>query len=191
MTKQPPNRRSPDDLANLITAGQQNSAATTTEERHFGIRIARDGKWHYLGTPINRPALPKLFATVLKKDDGGAFWLETPVEKGRIDVDDAPFVAIELTVEGKGRDTCLRFRTNLDDEFTAGPDHPIRVEIDPETEEPSPYILVRDNLEALIARPVFYELAELAEEVGDEDDLELQVWSEGIMFRLGSAAPGD
>ena len=87
MTKQPPNRRSPDDLANLITAGQQNSAATTTEERHFGIRIARDGKWHYLGTPINRPALPKLFATVLKKDDCGAFWLETPVEKGRIDVD--------------------------------------------------------------------------------------------------------
>ena len=87
MTKQPPNRRSPDDLANLITAGQPNSAATTTEERHFGIRIARDGKWHYLGTTINRPALPKLFATVLKKDDGGAFWLETPVEKGRIDVD--------------------------------------------------------------------------------------------------------
>ena len=146
MTKQPPNRRSPDDLANLITAGQPNSAATTTEERHFGIRIARDGKWHYLGTPINRPALPKLFATVLKKDDGGAFWLETPVEKGRIDVDDAPFVAVELTVEGEGRDTCLRFRTNLDDEFTAGPDHPIRVEIDPKTEEPSPYILVRTIL---------------------------------------------
>ncbi|MEC7395884.1 MAG: DUF1285 domain-containing protein, partial [Pseudomonadota bacterium] len=96
-----------------------------------------------------------------------------------------------LTVEGEGRDTCLRFRTNLDDEFTAGPDHPIRIEIDPQTKEPSPYILVRDNLEALIARPVFYELAELAEEVGDEDELELQVWSEGVMFRLGSAAPGE
>ena len=85
----------------------------------------------------------------------------------------------------------LHFRTNLDDEFTAGPDHPIRVEIHPDTEEPSPYFLVRDNLEALITRPVFYELAELAEEVGNEENLELQVWSEGVMFRLGFAGLGD
>ena len=189
MTKQPPNRHSPDDLAKLIATGQR--SVTSGDEQHFGIRIARNGQWYYLGTPINRPALPKLFATVLKRDDAGIFWLETPVEKGQIDVDDAPFVAVELTVEGKGQNMRLHFRTNLDDEFTAGPDHPIRVEIHPDTEEPSPYILVRDNLEALITRPVFYELAELAEEVGDEENLELQVWSEGVMFRLGFAGLGD
>ena len=189
MTKQPQNRPSPDELAKSIATG--GASVTSVDERHFGIRIARDGTWHYLGTPINRPALPKLFATVLKKDDAGIFWLETPAEKGRIDVDDAPFVAVELTVEGEGRRARLHFRTNLDDKFTAGPDHPIRVEIHPDTEEPSPYILVRDNLEALITRPVFYELAELAEEVGDEGALELQLWSEGVMFRLGFTEPGD
>ena len=189
MTKQPPNRPSPDDLAKLIATGQPR--IDSADEHHFGIRIARDGQWYYLGTPINRPALPKLFASVLKRDDAGTFWLETPVEKGRIDVDDAPFVAVELTVEGRGRKTRLRFRTNLDDEFTAGPEHPIRIEIHPQTKEPSPYIRVRDNLEALITRSVFYELVELAEGVGNEENLELQVWSEGVMFRLGFAGPGD
>ena len=78
MTKQPPNRHSPDDLAQLIATGQR--SVTSGDEQHFGIRIGRNGQWYYLGTPINRPALPKLFATVLKRDDAGIFWLETPVE---------------------------------------------------------------------------------------------------------------
>ena len=107
--------------------------------------------------------LVKLFSTVLQREDD-RYWLVTPVERGLIDVDDAPFVAVEVIVEGEGQATRLTFRTNLDEEILAGPEHPIRVEIDPATEEPAPYIHVRDNLEALIARPVFYELAELAEE---------------------------
>lgn len=193
MSKQPRNPPSPDDLVNLIesdvstpSAGTQNGA-----DRHFGIRIGRDGTWYYLGTPINRLPLVKLFSTVLHRDDKNGFWLVTPVERGRIDVDDAPFVAVEMSAEGEGRDARLKFRTNLDHEVVAGVDHPIRVVIDPDTEEPAPYILIRDNLEALIARPVFYDLAEIAEEVTVDEEIELRVWSEGNMFRLGTAGPGE
>ena len=193
MSKQPRNPRSPDDLGKLITGETDPtpSAADAGEDRHFGIRIGRDGTWYYQGSPIKRLPLVKLFSTVVRRDENDDYWMITPVERGRIDVDDAPFVAVELTVTGEGRDARLHFRTNLDHEIVAGPDHPIRVAIDPETEEPSPYILVRDNLEALIARPVFYELAELAEEVGEGDALELRVWSDGEMFRLGTAGSGD
>jgi len=193
MSKQPPNPPSPDDLANLIE-GKDGTSAPSGEpqaDRHFGMRIGRDGTWYYLGTPIKRMPLVKLFSTVLRRDDKGDFWLITPVERGRIDVDDAPFVAVELTVDGEGQDTRLTFRTNLDEEIVADAEHPIRVEVDPETEEPTPYIHVRDNLEALIARPVFYILAEMAEEATVGDVIELRVWSGGNMFRLGNAGPGD
>ena len=134
--------------------------------------------------------LVKLFSTVLRREDD-RYWLVTPVERGLIDVDDAPFVAVEVTVEGEGQATRLTFRTNLDEEIRAGREHPIRVEIDPATEEPSPYIHVRDNLEALIARPVFYELAELAEEVLDGQEIELRIWSDGAVFSLGMAGTGE
>ena len=192
MTKQPPNPPNPDDLAELI-AGKIKapiSAYTPAADRHFGIRIARDGTWHYLGTPIKRMPLVKLFSTVLRREDD-RYWLETPVERGLIDVDDAPFVAVEVTVEGEGQATRLTFRTNLDEEILAGPDHPIRVEINPATEEPAPYLYVRDNLEALIARPVFYELVELAEEVEDSHEIELRIWSDGRVFSLGMAGTGE
>ena len=192
MTKQPPNPPNPDDLAELIAGKTEapvlpDSAAT---DRHFGMRITRDGTWHYLGTPIKRLPLVKLFSTVLRREDN-RYWLVTPVERGLIDVDDAPFVAVEVTVEGEGQATRLTFRTNLDEEILAGPEHPIRVEIDPATEEPAPYIHVRDNLEALIARPVFYELAELAEEVEDGQEIELRIWSNGTVFSLGMAGTGE
>ena len=134
--------------------------------------------------------LVKLFSTVLRREDD-RYLLVTPVERGLIDVDDAPFVAVEVIVEGEGRATRLTFRTNLDEEIVAGPEHPIRVEIDPATVEPAPYIQVRDNLEALIARPVFYELAELAEEVLDGQEIELRIWSDGAVFSLGMAGTGE
>jgi hypothetical protein len=193
MSKQPPNPPSPDDLANLIEGKDGLSAPNgeTQADRHFGMRIGRDGTWYYLGTPIRRLPLVKLFSTALRRDDKGDFWLVTPVERGRIDVEDAPFVAVGLTVEGEGQDTRLTFRTNLDEEIVAGAEHPIRVEVDPETEEPTPYIHVRDNLEALIARSVFYDLAEMAEEVTVGDGIELRVWSGGNVFHLGNAGPGD
>lgn len=147
------------------------------------MRIARDGTWYYLGSPIGRKPLVRLFSTILRHDEDGKYYLVTPVEKVGIRVDDAPFVAVEMTVEGTGEDQVLHFRTNVDDWVTAGPDHPIRVEIDPATEEPSPYVHVRARLEALIARAVFYDLVDLAV----ERDGHLGVWSAGRFFPIDGA----
>src|SRR5580704_11106738 len=123
------------------------------------IRIRRDGVWFHEGTPIGREALVRLFSTVLRKDPDG-FHLVTPVEKMRITVEDAPFIAVRVDVVGEA----LRFTTNVGDVVEAGAENPIRVEMAAQTGEPRPYLHVRRGLEALIARPVFYELAELAEE---------------------------
>ncbi|MEE8333087.1 MAG: DUF1285 domain-containing protein [Alphaproteobacteria bacterium] len=150
------------------------------------MRIARDGTWYYLGSPIGRQALVKLFATVLRRDTDGDFWLETPVEKCRIQVEDAPFVAVEMTVTGAGVEQKLEFRTNVDEIVIAGPDHPIRVDTDSTTGEPSPYIMVRDGLEALIARAVFYDLVELAEERRVDGATTLVVCSDATSFSLGA-----
>lgn len=147
------------------------------------IRIARDGTWFYHGSPIGRKPLVKLFASVLKRDADGVYWLETPVEKARITVDDAPFVAVAMTVDGDGPEQTLTFRSNLDEEVVAGPAAPIRVEIDSDSGEPSPYVLFRPGLEGLIARAVFYDLVEVAEE--DPDTHMLGVWSGGVFFPLG------
>lgn len=126
------------------------------------MRIARDGTWFYLGTPIGRPELVRLFSTILRKD-GDRYVLVTPVEKVGITVDDAPFVAVDFEVTGAGDAQELRFETNVGDFVTAGPEAPIRVERDPETSEPSPYVRVRANLEALIDRKSFYRLVEIGE----------------------------
>jgi hypothetical protein len=149
---------------------------------HFDMRIGRDGTWYYRGSPIGRKPLVTLFSSVLKRDEDGQFWLETPVERGRIDVDDAPFVAVALDARGAGREQTLIFTTNLDESVAAGPEHPLRIAFDPATGEPSPYVLVRDRLEALLSRPVYYELAELAEE--DSGTGLLGVWSAGTFFPL-------
>jgi hypothetical protein len=155
------------------------------------MRIARDGTWFYHGSPIGRKPLVKLFASVLSRDEDGAYWLITPAEKGRVEVDDAPFVAVEVDVAGHGRSQSLRMRTNLDDEVTIDADHPIHVSHDAETGEPSPYVLVRDRLEALIARPVFYQLVELGVEDMVDGDRHYGVWSEGCFFPLGKTTqPG-
>ncbi len=147
----------------------------------FGIRIARDGTWFYHGSPIGRKPLVKLFAKVLRRDEAGQYWLITPVERGMIVVDDAPFVAVELSISGSGRDQRLTFRTNLDDEVSVDADHPIRVVENSASGEPSPYVLVRDNLEALISRAVFYQLVDL----GVEEGSQFGVWSAGRFFALG------
>lgn len=151
------------------------------------MRIGRDGSWYYMGTPIGRKRMVKLFSTVLRRDADGRYYLVTPVEKLGIQVDDAPFVAVEMTVHGDGERQVLTFRTNVDDELMADAEHPIRAAIDPQTEEPSPYVLVRDRLEALIARPVFYDLVELGvQETLNGRDL-FGVWSAGEFFPLAPA----
>jgi uncharacterized protein len=145
------------------------------------IRIDSTGLWHYHGSPIGRKELVRLFSTVLKKDENGDYWLETPVEKGRIQVEDAPFMATLMTVEGSGEDQALHFETNVGDTMSAGVNNPLRAEVDPETQEPSPYVTVRDNLEAKIVRAVFYDLVEL----GVEKDGAFGVWSGGVFFPIG------
>jgi uncharacterized protein len=152
------------------------------------MRIARDGTWFYRGSPIGRAALVKLFASVLRRDADGRYWLVTPAERGRIEVDDVPFLAVELLVEGEGRDQALIFRTNLDEFVTAGPDNPLRVET-AASGEPAPYILIRAGLEARVARAVFYELVELGTEERLGDTSEFGVWSKGTFFRLGEPGP--
>jgi hypothetical protein len=141
------------------------------------IRIARNGDWFHEGAKIGREALVRLFSTILRKDPDGV-WLVTPVEKLRIVVEDAPFIATRVDQIDGG----LRFTTNVGDEVEAGPEHPIRVEVD-DAGEPRPYILVRGALEALIARPVFYELAEMADTRGEE----MGVGSHGAWFPIGPA----
>lgn len=171
---------------NIVVSGR---TATTRPDPvicdDLHMRIARDGTWFYHGSPISRKPLVRLFASVLSRDNGGIYWLTTPVEKGTVEVDDAPFLAVAVEITGTGRAQSLRFRTSLDDEITAGADHPLRVELDPASQEPSPYVLVRDRLEALIARSVFYELVEHGhEELIDGQD-RFGVWSDGCFFPIG------
>ncbi len=177
--------RDPDDLEKLIRAPA--TPGNEADCREYHMRIARDGTWFHQGGPIKRMALVKLFSTVLRRDAASDFWLVTPVERGRIEVEDAPFVAVELRAEGTGEAQILTLRTNLDHWVTVDADHPIRVTEDPDSGEPAPYVLVRDNLEALIGRAVFYELADLAEERSDAEGTVLGVWSAGVFFALGRA----
>jgi len=145
------------------------------------IVIKRNGQWFHEGTPIGREALVRLFSTVLRLDPDG-FHLVTPVEKMRITVEDAPFIAVRVDREGGD----LVFQTNVGDEVRAGPENALRVETDAGSGEPRPYLHVRRGLEALVARPVFYELVEIADEVAGR----LVVRSGGIAFDLGSAGDG-
>ena len=155
------------------------------------MRIARDGVWYYNGSPIGRKRLVKLFASVLRRDPDNQHYLVTPVEKLRIKVDDAPFLAVEIEVQGSGTDQVLLFRTNVDDVVHADETHPIRVDIDPHDQQPSPYVLVRKGLEALIARSVFYELVALGVERDGANGTELGVWSTGQFFSLGRLNESD
>jgi hypothetical protein len=149
------------------------------------IVIKRGGLWFHEGTPIGREALVRLFSTVLRKDPEG-FVLVTPAEKLAITVEDAPFTAVRVDREGEA----IRFLTNVGDLVEAGPDNAIRVEIDAATGEPRPYLHVRRGLEALIARPVFYELVEMAEERETPEGPTFGVTSNGAWFAVGPPGAG-
>ena len=147
------------------------------------MRIARDGTWFHQGSPIGRPAMVRLFSTILRREADGRFVLVTPVEKLDIAVDDAPFVAVEMKAEGSAAAARLAFRLNTGELVTAGPDHPLRF-TDGE-DGPRPYLHVRGGLEALVARAVYYDLAERA--LADDADPP-GVWSNGAFFPLSGAA---
>jgi hypothetical protein len=167
-------------------APRASSAPASPPERDLNLRISGDGAWLYRGSPIRRPELVKLFASVLRREADG-YWLVTPVERGRIAVDDAPFVAVELCRDGAGAAQRLRLRTNLDEWLTIGPRHPLRLRrpkgVAAES-GPAPYVEVRAGLEARLARPVYYELVELAEERRGDGRSRIGVWSEGHFFAL-------
>jgi hypothetical protein len=173
------------------------SARVPTECGDLPFLIKRDGTWLYRGSPINRKELVCLFSSVLRREEDGSWWLQTPAERGRIEVEDAPFVVVELDWTGDGRHQVLSFRTNIDEVVTAGPDHPIRISHDLFTCEPTPYILLRPGaaehlaVEARINRATYYELVALAvpEWVGNKRVL--GVWSRGQFFSLGELPPGE
>ncbi len=143
------------------------------------MRIARDGTWYHQGSPIGRLAMVRLFSTILRREPDGGFVLVTPVEKLDIVVEDAPFVAVELKVEGAGEAMRLAFRLNTGDVVVAGPEHPLRIEA--REDGPHPYLAVRGGLDALVARSVYYELAQLAL---TQDGTPPGVWSQGVFFPL-------
>jgi hypothetical protein len=162
---------------------------------HLPFVIKRDGTWLYKGTPINRKPMICLFSTVLKREPDGRFFLETPAERGFIDVEDAPFLAVELDWTGHGPQQNLTFRINTDQCITAGREHPIRISHDLLTCEPTPYLHVRDGkgklpLEARINRATYYELVALAEPGMHQGRKVLGVWSQGVFFSLGDLPPG-
>ncbi|WP_111656743.1 DUF1285 domain-containing protein [Isoalcanivorax indicus] len=148
------------------------------------MRIARDGTWYYQGTPINRPAMVRLFSTILRRE-GDRYYLVTPVEKLGIVVEDAPFVAVTLEVLEEQGEPVLAFTTNVGATVVADAEHPLRVDIDSETGEPSPYLYVRDGMEALVHRNVFYALVEQGQRAGIDGTEWLVVHSRGVRFPVG------
>lgn len=151
------------------------------------MEIRRDGTWFYLGTPIGRAPLVRLFASILRRE-GEAYFLVTPVEKVGVRVEDAPFIAIDAEAHGEGAAQQINFTTNVGDEVTAGPANPIRCPRDPATGEPAPYVMVRDGLEARIDRKTFYRLVEIARTACHEGADWLGLWSGGAFFPLIPAA---
>ncbi len=144
------------------------------------MRIAADGTWFYMNSPIGRKPLFKLFASVLRFDADGKYYLVTPVEKCGIIVDDAPFVAIVMTVTGEARDQVIHFETNTDDVVVVDEAHPLRFAEEKETAGLKPYVVVRSNLEALVSRSLFYDLVRL----GVVEDEWFGVWSSGVFFPM-------
>lgn len=190
------NQNGPSGLEGVIAAAKKQAPGRGLPPVHLwhpahcgdiDIVIKKNGLWFHEGTPIGREALVRLFSTVLRKDPDG-FHLVTPVEKMKITVEDAPFIATRVDrIEGEAGGDTLKFLTNVGDEVEAGPDNAIRVEMDPETGEPRPYLHVRRGLEALINRPVFYELVEMAQERDTPDGPTLGVASNGAWFPVGPA----
>ena len=154
------------------------------------MRIDRNGVWYHHGSPIGRKELVRLFSTVLRRDEAGEYWLITPAEVGRIEVEDAPFMAVELTTSGAGADQIISLRTNVDKIVTVDADHPIRCDIDPDTGEPSPTLVMDGGVEARIARAVYYELVALGAEERHDGETSFGVRSAGVFFPLGKLDGG-
>ncbi len=153
----------------------------------IGMKIARNGVWYYQGSPIGRKPLVKLFASVLRKDADEQHYLVTPVEKIVVEVEDAPFLAVEMNVLGSGADRQIIFRTNVDDVVEVGSGNPLRFEVEQHSGGLKPYVRVRGRLEALLTRALYYDLVALAEQTpGTEkaDTAPLGIWAGGEFYEL-------
>ncbi len=150
----------------------------------INMRIGADGLWHYLNSPIGRMPLVKLFSSILRLDDDGKYYLVTPIEKCGIIVDDAPFLAVRMRVEGTGLSQVITFETQVDEEVVVGPEHSLRFVDEAGTGGLKPYVLIRRNLEALVSRAVFYDLVGLGAAEGEW----FGVWSSGQFFPMKKAA---
>jgi hypothetical protein len=148
------------------------------------MRIAQDGTWFYMNSPIGRKPLVQLFSSVLRLDPDRKYYLVTPVEKVGIRVDDAPFTAIRMAVEGEGQAQRIRFETNVDEEVTVDEAHPLRFAEEPGTGGLKPYVMVRSGLEALVSRALFYDLAA----AGTVEEDWFGVWSSGRFYPMQKAA---
>jgi len=151
------------------------------------MRIAADGTWFYMNSPIGRKPLVKLFAAVLRHDEDGKYYLVTPVEKCGIDVDDAPFMAVAMGIENPGKKQIIHFTTNVDDEVTVDPDHPLRFAIEEGTDGLKPYVLVRTRLEALVSRAIFYDLVAAGSVQRHDREDWYGVWSSGVFWPMAPA----
>lgn len=164
-------------------------------ERLYHMRIDRDGVWYHEGRPIARTSLVKLFASVLRQEQDGSYWLVTPIERGRIEVEDAPFVVVELVAEGVGSEQTIRVRSNLDEWVTVGPDHPLRLRRPPDETSgtgpvaPVPYVDIRPGLAGRLLRSVYYELVDLGDEYRQNNITRYGVWSAGRFFALDQPSP--
>jgi len=152
---------------------------------NLDMRIDRNGVWYYRGSPIGRKELVRLFSTVLRRDDAGDYWLITPAEIGRIEVEDAPFLAVELAREGNGHDQNLSLRTNVGKIVAVDADHPIRVDVVASTGEPAPYVVMDGGVEARLTRSVYYELVDIGHRQPLGGETLFGVWSNGAFFALG------
>ena len=188
----------PDGLSSIVKAAQENAARAdglppveTWNPPFCGdldMRIGADGLWYYLKTPIGRPELVRLFSTVLRRDEDEKYYLVTPVEKIGITVDDAPFLGVDISADGEGKDQILRLETNVGDVVFIDKDHPIRFEDEEGTKGLKPYVHIRGRLEALVNRAMFYELVKLAVNHDIDGEDWFGVWSAGIFFPMQRAS---
>lgn len=156
----------------------------------LNIRIDRNGVWYYQDSPIGRKEMVCLFASVLTRDTAGGYWLVTPAELVPIQVEDAPFIAVELFTAGCGRERTVSLRTNTDEIVTVDKDHPLTVLNTAATEEPAPYVALRQGIQAKLARPVYYELVSLGVEEHVHGEHMFGIWSSGTFFPMGSLEEG-
>jgi len=152
--------------------------------QNVDMKISRDGKWYFMNSPIGRERMVRLFSKVLRYDDDGNYYLVTPVEKIKLEVEDKPFLVIDFRIDNIGKDQIIYFETNTNDIFQLNTDHPLRVTVNKTSNEPSPYVLVRSNLEGLISRNIFYKLVDISVNETINGITRQGIWSNNSFFSL-------